>query len=168
MVKVCTKCKIPRSFFDFHQQENGMFGLRGCCIDCNRAYQRAAKERINVNERKRLEDPEKKEKRRRSLARYRSTSKWILTRKRHQVKKYGLTLEDYLSMHRAQNGRCKICDKKDSEEVLNLCVDHDHDSGKVRGLLCDFCNTSLGFLKDDPDLFVKAAKYILDNKGVNI
>ena len=73
---------------------------------------------------------------------------------------YGITQEDYDVMLRAQGGVCKICGQKESVDRFPLAVDHDHKTGKVRGLLCGSCNTGLGKFNDDPDLLLKAMKYL--------
>ena len=56
---------------------------------------------------------------------------------------YGLGLEDYLQLLASQGGGCAICKKTPAEERRNLAVDHDHYSGRVRGLLCAHCNRRL-------------------------
>jgi hypothetical protein len=64
--------------------------------------------------------------------------------------RFNLTLEEYNSMLESQGGVCKICKmsettrKNNSDEVRMLCVDHDHNTGQVRGLLCNNCNRALG------------------------
>jgi hypothetical protein len=64
--------------------------------------------------------------------------------------RFDLTLEEYNLMLDAQGGVCKICTmpettrKNNSDEVRMLCVDHDHNTGKIRGLLCNRCNRALG------------------------
>lgn len=72
-------------------------------------------------------------------------------------KKYGITPELYLSMVEEQKGLCLIC-KQSSESKLN--VDHDHETGKVRGLLCGPCNNGLGCFKDDINRLNNAIKYL--------
>ncbi len=57
---------------------------------------------------------------------------------------YGITQTEYEAMHVAQGGRCAICRTLNEEEVLH--VDHDHESGEVRGLLCRACNLGIGHL----------------------
>ena len=75
-------------------------------------------------------------------------------------KKYGLTEQAYNEMWSAQSGRCKICNKHEQELGKVLYVDHCHNTGKVRGLLCQKCNTAIGLFNDDVDIVLKAAKYI--------
>ncbi len=76
--------------------------------------------------------------------------------------KYGITMNDYDFMYADQKGCCSICGKhKDS-----LIVDHDHVTGKVRGLLCYQCNTGIGQFQDDVDILTKAIKYIKERSTV--
>jgi hypothetical protein len=73
---------------------------------------------------------------------------------------YGITLEQYKEMFKQQEGRCAICPKHQSELPTDLCVDHDHITNKVRGLLCDFCNVSLGNFNDSKETLLKAIAYL--------
>lgn len=87
--------------------------------------------------------------------------------------KYGISQEDYMIMLEAQKGVCKICSnppsskdhKANRDGMLYLHVDHDHSTGKVRGLLCKRCNTGLGGFRDNPSLLAKAALYIKESRG---
>lgn len=86
------------------------------------------------------------------------------------VKKYGLALPDYEAMLIAQEGKCAICKKPPEGKTRwgKLLIDHDHETGAVRGLLCSHCNTALGYMEDDPHILVAAAKYVMDSgKGVD-
>lgn len=74
-------------------------------------------------------------------------------------KKYGITLEDYTALLSKQRGQCRICGTLKSEWG-QLAVDHNHDTGAVRGLLCFNCNTSIGKMGDDPKLLRRAAEYL--------
>ena len=74
----------------------------------------------------------------------------------HRRRKYGLSDEVYQEMIEAQGGRCLVCRRK-----TELCVDHDHRSGVVRGLLCRGCNLGIGNLKDDPVLLQRAIDYLM-------
>jgi hypothetical protein len=70
--------------------------------------------------------------------------------------KYGIIYEDYLSMHREQEYRCKICKRHADEFKKGLVVDHDHKTGHIRGLLCTRCNITLGhYEKCDKESFEK-------------
>jgi hypothetical protein len=71
--------------------------------------------------------------------------------------KYGLSLEDYDAMAARQNGVCAICRRK-SDKVLS--VDHSHETGMLRSLLCQGCNSGLGHFRDDPALLRAAADYV--------
>lgn len=73
------------------------------------------------------------------------------------LKRHGLTPEDYAELFLKQGGRCGICG---SPGVGPLRVDHDHETGAVRGLLCHKCNVGLGHFNDDPDLLARAQEYL--------
>jgi hypothetical protein len=82
-------------------------------------------------------------------------------RKAQRIKKFGLTLEQFNKMLESQNGKCAICGYSDlSDPNLFPVVDHCHDSGLVRGLLCSNCNLAIGQFKDDPELLRAAADYV--------
>lgn len=88
-----------------------------------------------------------------------------LNRRRNALNEYGLTLEDYDSMLKSQNGACKICGRQDtgSSRVKNFHVDHCHSTGKVRGLLCNNCNRGIGYLGDNIERLEKALEYLRFN-----
>ena len=69
---------------------------------------------------------------------------------------YGITLKQFNQLKREQGGRCKICKNKPKKFV----VDHNHKTGKVRGLLCPRCNNLLGMSQDDPRLLQVAIQYL--------
>jgi hypothetical protein len=77
---------------------------------------------------------------------------------------YGMTLEQWNDLFNKQNGRCAICEKHQTEVIQNLCVDHDHSNGKIRGLLCHSCNRGLGLLQDSPVLTHRATIYLNRSK----
>lgn len=95
-----------------------------------------------------------------------NTRKSIAWRKRnsdrshgHQIKHaYGISGTDYQVMLKAQRGRCAICRKKPVKRRLG--VDHDHRSGRVRGLLCVKCNLAIGYLNHRPSLLAAAGRYL--------
>lgn len=73
--------------------------------------------------------------------------------------RYGLTVDQYEKMVEDQDGRCKICTRESK-----LFVDHCHETGKIRGLLCNPCNAGMGYLQDDPVVLNAALQYLLAGK----
>lgn len=84
--------------------------------------------------------------------------KKVHSRKYHLKRKYGIDLEEYERMFKAQSGKCLICNKRERKKMLS--VDHDHKTAKVRGLLCHKCNTAIGLLHDDVGMLLSAVKYL--------
>ena len=97
-----------------------------------------------------------------------NTEKCKKLARNRDLKKYGITLEDQEQMLREQNNKCAICGKEiflfGSSKKLTAHVDHDHKTGKVRGLLCDKCNRGLGFFRDNEEYLINAASYLKKNK----
>jgi len=83
------------------------------------------------------------------------------------LKKYGISLKEWDAMFMSQSGCCAICNKHQSNFKYRLAVDHCHKTGKIRGLLCQNCNTAIGLLQDDPSLCVKAEKYLLKSRDTD-
>ena len=72
---------------------------------------------------------------------------------------YGIEPAEYLEMCNSQQGKCAICGNEPTTQ-RGLHLDHCHDTGQVRGLLCHGCNTGLGAFSDDPELLAKAITYL--------
>jgi len=83
--------------------------------------------------------------------------------RRCQLERYGLTPEDYDRLLRDQNGVCVICGRPPQRKRLH--VDHDHETGVVRGLLCYRCNTGIGLFGDSVDRLLGAAHYLQQHSG---
>lgn len=135
----------------------------------NREYQRAYRaanlEKLQTREREnarryRLEHPSKVKE---AAARCRQKNKAGL-RDRHLRRKYGLSSAEYEQMLVAQSGLCAICREPETyvgrHGTPKLAVDHDHQTGVVRGLLCWNCNVTIGKMGDDPKLLRAAADYL--------
>lgn len=71
---------------------------------------------------------------------------------------YGISVDQWQRMFDDQNGKCAICNSEPSN--VGLCVDHCHNTGKVRGLLCTNCNSGIGKLKDDIAILKNAIFYL--------
>lgn len=76
------------------------------------------------------------------------------------TKTYGIEAGEYESRYKAQGGKCAICQVATGASK-RLAVDHDHRTGQVRGLLCSPCNRFIGRLRDSPEAFLRAHKYLL-------
>lgn len=74
--------------------------------------------------------------------------------------KYGITLVDYNTMFDNQEGCCAICGTHQSLLRRAMCVDHNHVTKKVRGLLCDHCNRAIGYAREDTNILLNMVKYI--------
>jgi hypothetical protein len=83
------------------------------------------------------------------------------------LRNFGITLDEYNSILLKQNSVCALCERPEvaidnrTGKIKNLSVDHDHKTGKVRGLLCHEYNTGIGKLQEDPLLLLKASKYVV-------
>ncbi len=81
----------------------------------------------------------------------------------HLRKKYNLTLEEFNILSESQNNLCAICESPEKSHK-NLVVDHNHNTGEIRGLICSSCNKALGHAKDNKVLLEKMIMY-LDERG---
>ena len=78
----------------------------------------------------------------------------------HIARKYKITLKQYDDILKSQNKSCAICGISVTMLKRNICVDHCHKTGKVRGLLCGNCNSTIGYAKDNIDVLNNAIKYL--------
>jgi hypothetical protein len=81
--------------------------------------------------------------------------------------KYGLTAEVWKKMVEEQDGSCLICKLK-PENPSTLHIDHDHITGKIRGLLCNNCNLGIGYFADNADRLLMASMYARDNAAIAV
>ena len=83
--------------------------------------------------------------------------------------KYGITWDQYEAKYNAQEGKCNICGifypLYDKKKENTLVIDHCHETGKIRDLLCFSCNAGIGALKEDPEIFIKALNYIFKHRN---
>ena len=79
----------------------------------------------------------------------------------HLKKKYGLSIEEFTALYQKQNGKCAVCDVIGDETLKGLVVDHNHETGEVRGLLCNVCNSHvIHVVETYPHLLEKAKTYL--------
>jgi hypothetical protein len=79
------------------------------------------------------------------------------------LKTFNLSIEEYNTLLSKQNNCCAICGINEHDLKHKLSIDHDHISGKIRGLLCNKCNSTLGFLSENLEFFDKAKEYLIKN-----
>ena len=104
---------------------------------------------------------------RKAVAKYQKTEKGKKVQKNSRIKhKYGLTLKEFEDKAKQQNYACAICGKVDKDQPL--CIDHCHETLKVRDLLCTTCNVGLGMFKENPNILLKALEYIEKHKDEKI
>lgn len=90
----------------------------------------------------------------------------LLSRESNLKRLYGITVEQYDNMLEGQNNACAVCKRHTSNFKTRLCVDHDHKSGEIRGLLCHYCNHRLVGRHRDPELLRTIADYISQGTGL--
>lgn len=131
--KQCTRCKETKDIEEFNVRTERKHGRRSRCKDCQ----------SETHKEWRIRNPS-------------------ASRLRNLKSKYGLTKEDYLSLLDSQEGVCAICHKEEQENARSpwLSVDHCHETGLVRGLLCERCNKGLGMFMDDSSLLENAVSYL--------
>ena len=154
MIKVCTKCNIEKELSEFTKDKHKLDGLSSVCRSCRKEYSR----RTYVLYTKKRQDADYylKNKDRLKNIRLKAT--------------YGITIDAYHKLFEEQKGVCAICGKPE-EAIMNnryktksnLSVDHNHSTGKIRGLLCQKCNRGLGLFEDNQSRLSKAYDYL--NKG---
>ena len=157
-MKTCRDCGIAKPFSDFYASKGSRDGYRPECKACNLAT-RQAKYRENPRpyiERTRKWQRENPERVEATMDRFKAAGKrTVSNRKSHLKRKYGLTLEAFDELLASQGGGCAICGKPDADNV-----DHDHTTGRVRGILCWDCNIAIGKFADDQDRLAAAMTYL--------
>ena len=84
-------------------------------------------------------------------------------RNRYLVKTYGITQDQYEALYKQQGGICAICGGMPDITrygITRLAIDHDHATGKIRGLLCNNCNAGMGIIGDTVEHLERAAEYL--------
>lgn len=140
-MKKCRDCKKSKKVSDFYSHPSCSQGVRSECKSC-----------------------EKK----RRLVRYRHAKKHNPEKRRSVVlkNKYGITFDEYVRMLGAQGGGCGICGTlTPGASKKHFSVDHDHKTGKIRGILCHGCNAGLGMFREDELSLASAINYLEKHKS---
>ena len=139
------KCKVcgeilPLSSKHFHKKKDGKHGYRWTCKECRKNNYQENKEEIS----------------KKAKEFYRNNKH--IKRNNDLKTKFGITLDQYNKMLENQNDICAICGG--NNDYISLAVDHNHETGKIRGLLCGSCNGMLGLAKDNLLILIKGVKYL--------
>jgi len=167
--KHCSKCKEIKSLDAFYQASRSKDGLTGECKECRqltwRKWKAANPDKIATYNRVRRECNRAAENRA-----YRQTEAGRRSMLRGRLKAvYGLSFEEYERLVKQQEGRCAICGKEPSgtgHYDQRLHVDHDHSTGKIRGLLCLQCNIAIGAFDENSDRMLSAIAYLRGGKWI--
>jgi len=159
MPKKCLKCGEEKQIAEFKKHKCRKDGLSDWCRACFSKHRKQPELVAQARETARswrARNPSKvKEQAKRARIKY--PDKY---RKFFLKDEYGITVEQYNEMFKQQDGKCAICETHQSVLSRRLSVDHDHETGKVRSLLCNFCNTAIGSFKDKPELLSRAIEYL--------
>ncbi len=140
MMKRCPKCKKTKPHIEFHVDAQRPDGRACYCKKCNLARRRTPKGRKQ-------------------------------NRDSHRKNMFGITGDEYDAMVIAQGNKCALCGQSETKihhtngKIQELCVDHDHVTGKIRALLCGHCNLMIGLAREDPVVLSKAITYLVIHKS---
>jgi hypothetical protein len=144
--KVCTSCNLPKALDDFHRNCQRADGYLSKCKSCVKEYRKLHP----------LDNPK--------IYSGMLTKDPYYNRKKNLKKLYGITLEEFNEMLLLQDGVCKVC-KNLQLGKGDFHVDHDHKTGKIRGLLCHKCNVALGMVQDSIEILQSLISYLKDNNS---
>lgn len=171
-MKTCTKCQTLKNFSEFHKYYKSADGYKPHCKPCVREYDLSEHDAKRVFDRK-MQGTKmqcrwcKEYLELNSFGKNKTYCKECSGKVGHtnNIKRFGLTPEQYIDLSNAQNNVCKICNNSESKR---LSVDHNHSccNGQfscgrcIRGLICSRCNRTLGLLKDDVNILNKMIEYL--------
>ena len=141
-VKKCSKCKTEKSISEYSRSPTYKDGYRGQCKPCRRSYNRSYRERPGFTQVKVKVSSEQ-------------ARRYFIKRK---YKKSQAWFDEQIIR---QNGKCAICRIEEAKSPHGrLCIDHCHKTGMVRGLICNNCNSGIGFLADSTERLEQAIEYL--------
>lgn len=134
----CKTCEEVKPSSEFRKDKAMKSGYRSTCRACL-----SEQDRVRYHARRKT-NPDYQESNRNSRYKY----------------LYGITTEDYNLLLEKQHHKCALCKRHDDEFKTRLAVDHDHNTGEIRGLLCRGCNLALGRLGDTEESLLRVIKYL--------
>jgi hypothetical protein len=129
--KVCVNCNIEKDISEFTKHPKGKLGRNPRCRDCRTTDQQKYRERNGYA---------------------------------NQIKyKYGITMSEYNNYITLSNNKCPLCNIEyfsTGSRLSQPCIDHDHTTNKVRGVICHACNVALGLVRDNKLILQKMLEYL--------
>lgn len=170
MTKRCTQCGDEKALDQFSKSAIASDGLHTWCKACKakrtREWMASNQQQIGARERARYAADGRNEREQARRWHHDNRDRSLLSKRAWKLRQYGLTAEDYTHLFAAQGGKCAVCRcAYESARSRDLYVDHCHETGVVRGLLCRTCNLGLGHLGDSPSLLRAAAEYLEQTKA---
>jgi hypothetical protein len=158
-MKQCRKCGELKPENEFYPSKGMADGFRSDCKACNLAAKRA---RYAANPQREIARVKQWQQLNKAIVNARNRAyreaNPLAMREWHLRSKLGISIADYDELLRRQRGGCAVCHKPPGN--ISLHVDHDHVTGKIRGLLCVGCNNAIGQFHDDADLLARAIDYV--------
>ncbi len=147
--KKCNRCNRVKSLSEFYRNKKYKDNFTTWCRECFCDYHKEHGREYYQSEKGQL-----------AYKKYRRSDGYKKVQRKSKLKYYyGITLIEYDQMFEDQNGVCAVCGNM-NDSGQRLSIDHDHKTGKIRGLLCHRCNVALGYAKDSVDLLEKLIKYL--------
>jgi hypothetical protein len=132
--KCCKNCGVTKPLYQFQKDSSKKDGLRPECKRCTATRRKLLLSKDTI-------------------------------RQRNLEKNFGKgALDTYAKLFDEQKGVCAICSSPENGRYKHLSIDHNHATGKIRGLLCNNCNRGLGLLRDSEELLRKAALYVEEHR----
>ena len=141
-IKICTQCKESKHIDDFRSRGGKLKHLKKS--HCNSCLTKSHKSWVIDNQDK--------------VREYRSRDPWTIVKR---CSRHGISPEQLIDKYESQSCKCSICKK--SIELSDSAIDHNHETGEFRGVLCKTCNRALGLFKDNTEILMSAYQYLKKN-----
>jgi 23S rRNA G2069 N7-methylase RlmK/C1962 C5-methylase RlmI len=181
-MKKCSTCKLEKSLSEFRKDTSRKDGIHCTCNSCNKLIQKKwyerNKEQARIISNNKYHTNREVVNSRRKILREKNKAKISVQKKKHYAENpsfyrelswknagiVDMTVSRYDQLFISQKGCCAICNTHQNELKRRLNVDHNHQTGQVRGLLCDICNRGLGYLKDSVEILSSAKIYLTNGR----
>mgnify|MGYP003939491259 CR=1 FL=1 len=152
-MKRCSKCGLIKSYSNFYVDKSRKDGLTYDCKECRKSHRRSYY--MKTKNTKYMKEYNKQ---------YYKENK-TKEHNRYLEKTYGITYKEKIRLLELQNYKCAICGKDLKTRGNDTNIDHNHDTGDVRGILCTRCNTLLGWANESIEILMRAVYYLKKYNG---